>query len=451
MLGFYWLHVMVVAAVVVFVIHRYLHNMLSPVPAFCTVLTYMFYSDFLVRGYDDELIAQIPPVVIIRYQSIVLLVYLIGIAFALSTPPRLAEFKSLFNSDRLIDWRRCEMAGWGVVFADVLKRLYTTDWSVATALSQSIGARGVNSWSSGGALGNETFIFSVTLFLLPAGGLCFGTLLTGGNRSTRQRIRSLVGFALIEALLFTYGSRTYFAVPLLYYAIRYSFSRVGLAKKLATWFVLALLVAVTFSVLLRYRSAGIDDVLKSGKELDVRTVQYHQDDSYYRILYAAYVSDQSTQHPDAGTFFTVIALNPVPRIVWRNKPALFDEYWMGYKDYYVTITFVGELIALFGVWPGALCSLVAVVVIQKMVVRFFGLINRPFGFAIYFISLLYCQQCVRSLMAFTMSMYPLVGVIGFSLILTRRRPKWRNSTASPATNPIRLRSRRTVIMSDNIR
>ncbi|MBI2685993.1 MAG: hypothetical protein HYX27_06735 [Acidobacteria bacterium] len=423
----YWLHVIVIGSALAVTVYRHLYNLLAPAPAFCIALTYSFFSDFLVRGYEDSVVAVIPPAQLLAYQLIVLAVYVLTVATALSLRPSPGANISPRYWNNGVAEIRCELVGWGGAILDIVKRLVMTEWDVAEAISQSLGPRGGNSWSSGASLGDGTFILAATLILLPASGVCFGTLLTSPAATFTRRIRAAAGLLLILALLYSYGSRTYFAVPLIYACARYSYASVSLLRRCAVWVALAALIAVVFSMMYQYRSGGINALLERGQPVEVGNIQYHQDDSYYRILYAAYIAETTNESLDASHFFYTIAVNPIPRYFWNDKPALLDDFWLDYKPYYVTMTFLGESIALFGLWAGPIASLFFLFALYRLLtVCYSTVMRRPLGLGVYFIVLFYVSQCLRSMMSLTMSLYFPFAILALSLILkggrTVRRP-----------------------------
>ncbi len=419
MVGIYWLHVLIVGLTLGTVGYTHRQNLLAPWPAFCIALTYSFYSDFLVRGYDDDIIGGIPNTDLVKYQLLVLSVYLVGIGTASlqyrTTASRLApELRDVRTHPG-----KCEAIAWTLAALDFGKRLFLTEWSFSDTMSQSFGPRGGNPWSSGNALGDGTFIFGLTLILLPASGISFATLLTTRSTTYGCRLRAIIGLTTVSALLFTYGSRTYFAVPILYTCIRYTYSTKSIFRRALAWVGVALLISISFSVIFRYRSNGLRSYIETGQDVDLVTPVYHQDDSYYRILYAAYVAEYSGTRLNAPLFIETVAVNPIPRYIWSSKPALLDDFWGDYKPYFVAITFFGELICLGGIWVALIAGSAFLTCLFAILNSGYSLIGRPLGLGIYFTVLLYVYQCMRSMMSITMSIYFPAGIILISIAMTR--------------------------------
>ena len=173
-------------------------------------------------------------------------------------------------------------------------------------------------------------------------------------------------------------------------------------------------------------------------DVDVENVQYHQDDSYYRMLYAAYVSEHTGETLDVGLYLEAIVVNPIPRYFWNSKPALMQDFWRGYKSYYVTLTFLGELFALLGLWPGAIGGLVFLMFTYRLLDRAYSVVVQPLGLAVYFIVFFYVNQCMRAIPNVTSSIYFPIGTLALSFLVRRRHGGWQRfaATRMPGLTPL---------------
>jgi len=199
----------------------------------------------------------------------------------------------------------------------------------------------------------------------------------------------------------------------------------------------SLVIVLSFSFLFLYRAEGLSKGLSQDE--DKPAVAYHQDDTYYRTLNAEFLSEHGSRHLNPGLFFYVIAVNPIPRFFWGNKPALLDDYFGEYKRYYFMISFLGELVALFGIAGGTVIA-IAFSVFFYHIIEWSArqkFITWPLGIGVYMMLALYAYRCMRSLLNLTVSIYLVIGIIAFSYAMHRL-----NVSVSRRNNDGRLKSGR---------
>jgi hypothetical protein len=132
-------------------------------------------------------------------------------------------------------------------------------------------------------------------------------------------------------------------------------------------------------------------------------------------------------------FFYTVAVNPIPRFFWPGKPILLADFWGNYKAEWITISFLGELVAMFGVILGLVLSIVAALLVYFMLRRASTLISAPCGVIVYFSFVLYGYMILRSLFNITGFMYlPFfsLATLWLSIELWRER-QGRLETKSP--------------------
>lgn len=413
----YALHLAVVLAALIYAGSKQSFVRMSPGFIFTICLSYSFYSDFFVRAYDDPRMESLSSSQLLVYQGLILFVYIIGVAYALHRSNRWPYRNvSLVEQEESVPVFLAEVIGWFLIALELLKRVVACKGDLVLAVQASLAPRYQNPWSSArGALGDNTWYYTITMFLLPVGGICFALVAADDKKGTLVRLRSCLGLAVVFGLLITYGSRTYAAMPILFLILRYLLSRRSSMRKLTMLTATTALLAVTFTFLVAYRSAGLGSVMDDNKEK--QELKYHQDDSYYRLISAAYVSEYTGTKIDPYPFFLVILCNPIPRVIWENKPALFNDYYGDFKDYYVTITFLGELIAMFGVPIGCAAGILALMLCYHIIEWGFRMVPMPLGTGNYLIMIIYSYLCMRSLINISLSLYFVICVVFFSYLI----------------------------------
>src|SRR5262249_33902240 len=151
-------------------------------------------------------------------------------------------------------------------------------------------------------------------------------------------IASLFGCAATLAILVSDGSRTPVVISL---------SAACIFIMLTDWNGLAKIIgcggigfagAVVLSLMVHFCAIGFsaEAVAQVDRELGLI---YHQDDSYYRALYAFSYAERGLGSWDPFFFVYAILANPVPRYFWLDKPMLDEQFYGGYKLHWVTNLF----------------------------------------------------------------------------------------------------------------
>ncbi len=374
----------------------------------------MFYSDFIVRGYDDANWQFIPLSDIYFYQ---LVIFLITFAIYLITwilfPKK--TISSFWAAELRLGRRRVAaiaLFSLTIIAIEIAKRLYYSDWSISNAIIYTFGSRFGKPWlSSEGALGDEKFIYALVGILLPLAAITAGSLVL----TTRglQRIALVFLYLISLALLFGDGSRTsvifVISVPLLIFLYQ---RRTPTQKVFAFCFALAL-AGLSTSMMITNRDYGY---LEDSRDYKLSLV-YHQDDSYYRAIRAMYIADTTSERWDAPRFLLSATLNFIPRALWPGKPYVLGDFFGSYKEHYVTISFIGELVAMFGVGAGSGIAVVFAVILYRLLARIYTGITGVEQFILYFLMLLWIYMIMRNLLNITQWMYMFVL---FYLFVNRR-------------------------------
>lgn len=357
-----------------------------------TIMLVIFLSDFLVRGYADDNISHIPKSEAYQYQLIVLLILtMVVFSTALVNSPRLeGNFRHAKITINLSQKSRriLYIAAFSLLMFDVTKRLSAVEWSLNEVIRQSLLPRGTSDWALAANSGN--FLFSITTILLPLAAVVFAYLITSTHGLQKFILFLLFGFTLI--LLITNGSRTPVAVSLGALALFAVRQQRSLGIRIVTLVVMVGMLAMTLSAMYLNRASGY----LSGGDNNL-SLTYHQDDSYYRALYAYAHADRSAESWDPVVFFTTIAVNPVPRALWPNKPVLSSEFYGGFKLDYVTNLFLGEMVAMTGVNLSILVSPAVGFTLYLIMFNAQRLLILPMGIVAYLILGLYTYMSMRSL------------------------------------------------------
>ena len=381
------------------------------------IMFFMFFSDFLVRGYEDKNIINIDIERVQSYQTVILITvsaiylstYFLLQYFTKPRPKRTINLLSFMISEDRNSTQLLPLFAWSILGLELVKRLYFSGWSVSLMLAYSFGPRFNRPWASAsGAVGDDKFMFALVGILLPLAGLIFGSGMINAKK-LKSIIASATGYFIILALTIGVGSRTpaviLIILPLIYY-LRKTPSRVK--QVMAIVLVGCMLTTVT-SVIYNTRDHGLLSAEKSAGE-----AVYHQDDSYYRAISTMNMVSQTYERWDLVPFVGASLLNFIPRAVWPEKPTLTQEYWGSFKLDYVTITFIAELAALFGITGGAIVSVLVGIVGFFFLLSLYRRIYSSYDLLLYILGNVYIYMVFRSLLNITQFVYMLLF---FSIVL----------------------------------
>lgn len=386
-----------------------------PVNVLCLILFVMFYSDFLVRGYSDNSIRAIPDQLIMDYQFIIVLITIISmlVVNAVSKQvdgPKISLFKSIYVPSALI------YVAMTIFLLELYKRMSSVDFSIVEVFEYSFGPRSIRPWAQDGPFGDERFVGSLIGILFPFSVVVLGVL-WNFSKSPFMKLVSIFFWIIGCIILFGNGSRTFLAVAvILPFLLKLIVSRTLVSKAIALSMFVGgiILTAYLFSVMVTHRSAGFLDLTASSVEL-----VYHQDNSYYLAIWAAYLADTAEYRWDSIKFFASSFLNFIPRAVWSGKPVLDQDFYGDFKVTYVTTTFIGEAFAMFGLFFGTIISIVFILIAYFILRYFSRRVVDTYSLLVYFLMCFYVYMVFRSLLNISMGIYiPIAAVI--TLILLRR-------------------------------
>ncbi len=362
-------------------------------------------SDFLVRGYDDQNLIDIPPQAVRTYLTMMLAVLTMTVLATSFVGNKRTEYLLRGVSREIIldtgVWRFILLVCLSLLTFELLKRLSTVDWSISEVVKQSLGARGRRTWDLAAYKGN--FVFALSTIFLPFAAMGLGFLSASPcNLFTRLILLLLFIFAVI--VLVTDGSRTPVALVLVSFAMFWSQKLKSRISKIVVFCSVGLATVLAFSLMRAYRALGFvtENPGIYNREFHV---MYHQDDSYYRAVAAFYRADATTERWDALHYMYAIVANPIPRFFWPDKPLLDQEFYGGYKLDYVTTTFMGEIVAMTGVEGALPVTLIVAFLFYIMFFASLRLLQYPFGLAGYLILALYTYMILRSSLNLTHFVY----------------------------------------------
>lgn len=378
----------------------------------------IFLSDFLIRGYGDGNIFYILRENVYTYQIMILFIF--GTALLLAAFVRNDRIEAIVRRSTLaadVSVRAQKMVlllACAILAADILKRLISVDWSVDDVIFQSLQPRGQRAWDQAAFSGN--FVFAITTILLPLASCAFSYLVAFGRGV--PRIVAVAGLMLVLAMLVTNGSRTPVVLTLLIFGVLFMARQKTSVRKLVMIGMVVGVAATLVSFMYNYRSLGyVSPQVTSNFEINL---SYHQDDSYYRAVFSYYYADKSGKRWDATRFFSTVAVNPIPRALWRDKPVLDANFYDGFKLDYVTSLFLGEVVALFGLRASLVLAPLLAVFFYILLYRSAPVLMRPMGLGVYFIIALYVYMCMRSMMNMTLFIYLPLAALFASSYLQRR-------------------------------
>lgn len=366
-------------------------GILHPHFMFCAMLLILA-SDFMIRGMDDQNLQGILESSLTGYQ-LATLATMIGIGLSTAIVRRPYELDSRFTQP---DMRiSTATARYLVVISITVFAIHTgyrmnaVDWSLQDLFDTMLGPRDTRIWDQPGASGARDPVYQLVSGLLPLAASALAFVLF--SRQFGAALTAVLVLAAIEFVLITDGSRTQAIIPLASLAIFGLMSFRGLFAKTVLLLGVAVLIASVTSAMILFRAEGLEG------STSAFALTYHQDDSIYRVWSACAYADFSNRRWDPLYFFYFIISTPIPRILWEGKPLLTEDFYGGYKLYYVTTTFMGEWVSMLGVWLGFVASFLFGNVLYRVFYFAQRLLTRPFGLPAYLLVALYIYMIMRSM------------------------------------------------------
>ncbi|WP_119271305.1 oligosaccharide repeat unit polymerase [Taklimakanibacter deserti] len=403
-----------------------------------TLMLCVLVSDFLVRGYEDQNLIFMSREDIFQYQlSILAILSSIVFATAFVRDPVLERYLQSAALNRSVGpalRRIIFLAAIALLAADLTKRFSTVGWSLDEVIRQSMAPRGQRDWDQAQYGGN--FVFALTTLLLPLSALALAYLLATGRGI--GRLVSLAGYSLAVAILVTNGSRTPVVLSFGGIAFFFILKQRTLVGRIATIAVVGSILAVLLSAMYQYRSIGYAGGSSATDDGSFSLV-YHQDDSYYRALAAYAHSDQSSESWSPWFFFYTIVTNPIPRAIWPGKPLFTQDFYGDFKLEYVTISFLGEVVAMAGSGLSFLFSPLIGLGLYLILFNSLRLVRFPLGIGAYLLMALYIYMSIRGLPNLTMFIYlPACGVILVYILNRMHKPRQAVPPPRAAETPWRM-------------
>jgi hypothetical protein len=387
-----------------------------------TLMLFVFCSDFLVRGFDEEeSVPYIPRDDLHYYQLLILATF-----FALCVlTARVRDLKvemavseaQQFTTVSRRALRIFQMVAWIILIAEITIRLSAVHWSPEEMISQMQNPRGERDWDHDMMSGN--FMFAIFSLLLPLAALTFAYIAVNLPRDVATPLHlslwvaNLLGFGVTLAILVTDGSRTQVVISLSATCIFIMLTNWGKLAKIIACGGVGVAGAMLLSLMILLRGIGFSRDAVTQTDVDLGFV-YHQDDSYYRALYAFSYADRGLDSWDPFVFVYSILANPIPRYFWPDKPLLDEQFYGGYKLWWVTDLFVGEIVAMSGTALAPLISIIIGAGLYWILYRAAPLLRFPLGLAAYLLVALYVYMAMRSIMNVVMFVYLPAFAVGLT-------------------------------------
>lgn len=399
-------------------------GILHPHFMFCIML-FVLASDFMIRGNDDSNLQGIMAADLVRYQ-LATLATLIGIGLMAAFVRKPYE---LTGSIVQPEMRVTSATAWLILLGGAALfaihqsyRLNAVDWSFQELLGQMLGPRDSRLWDMPSASGARDPIYQLINGMMPLVATAFAFLLF--SRRVGPAILSGAMLLTLVAILITDGSRTQAIIPLASLAIFGLLSlRSLIAKGILIGGVVAL-IALATSAMILFRAQGLEG---SGGSF---ALTYHQDDSLYRAWSAAAFADFSSYRWDPFYFFFYVISNPIPRVLWPDKPLLDENFYGGFKLWWVTMSFIGEWVSMFGTWIGFVVSFLFGNVLYRGFYFAQRLLTLPLGLIAYLLVAIYVYMVMRGMPNLTTFSYAPAAAL--MIVFIARRRKLRRPTAAMA-------------------
>lgn len=378
----------------------------------------MFFSDFAVKGYTDTELDGIPSTQVWIYQIIILAIvsqlWLYAISRRVLVRRRLALSSLSPRSTAALT-----AIGSTILIAEILKRLLYTKWSFLEMVELSFGPRFGRPWDQAGSFGGNNYLESLIGILAPFAGFAAAVALICGKVRI-LRVVALCSWLISVALAVGNGSRTIAIVILMMPALMQigaAHTRKEKFRAVLTTLLFLTVGAYISSIIYRGRDVGIGN-----NAYAVEALSYHQDNSYYLALKAAYIATTTDERWDALTFLGASTLNFIPRAIWPGKPTVSYDFWGSYKEFFVTNTFVGESFAMFGAPAGSVFAILVGCLLVNLLTWMYRRIRGPSEMLQYLVVALYVYMVMRSMLNITQFIYLPLCAIAVAALL-RRMPR----------------------------
>jgi hypothetical protein len=290
---------------------------------------------------------------------------------------------------------------------EVGMQLYTCDWSPSVWFEYTIGPRFGRPWL-GGYIGGTDFMFALIGNMFFASTLLLPLALAGTRGLMRLAV--VCGEVIILFIFICNGSRTPVALTALVILLLWHFHAPNRAARITGHILIVSALVVVTAVMLAFRTQGY--AASGARDGEPYEIKYAQDDNYYQVVRVMCLADEgNAANLNAATLLTSAVVNPIPRYFWPNKPLLGQDYFGDWKAFYVTISFVGECIAMFGKWLGLAVALMFGLVYYQLLVWAYKLITREFGVAAYLTTCFYVYMAERSIQNIGMNAVILILVL----------------------------------------
>lgn len=330
------------------------------------------------------------------------------------------------------------LAGLAILGVELVKELYACNGSLHSWFEYSIGPRFGRPWG-GGYVGGADFFFTfignlfyVTPILLP-----FAVFVTRGAK----RIAGVAGLLLALWILTCNGSRTPVALTVLTFALLWHFNVSNPTVRLTGLLALVFIFLAMVSIMITFRQNGF--VSASEGDTQLSDIKYEQDDNYYQLMAVLKVAeDGNTPTWDASEFLEASIVNPIPRYFWPGKPLITETFFGDWKLPYVTISYIGECIAMFGKWLGLACALLIGLLYYQVLVWASRLMSRDFGLLAYLGFCFYIYMTQRSIQNIGMDAVVVGAILAFyywfgrpaAMVAPRKRKRSSTKTIANAGN-----------------
>lgn len=392
-----------------------------------TSILFVHYSDFFVRGYSDESIIYIDRESLLLYQFLsIMCFFAASIISGMITDHKKEKFDTGFlgsfvDTSHKLHFNLLIVAVFlfGII---LLIRLYLSEWSIALVIEQMLGPRNLRSWvanllardiESSGIVASPIFQLISTFFPLSAVMLAFNIVFS----KSFIRFMSVIVFLMVLFVLVTDGSRSPMMLAIASVLI---FSLIKYRGAFARFFVISICgVSIVFlsSIMINFRSNGYADFIQGREEV---AVTYHQDDSIYRSWSAYDYAANASYRWDPGYFGLTVIANPIPRMIWKEKPFLSQAFLGEYKVDYVTILFLGEFVAMFGIYFGTFFGIIYAMILYKILQSTAKLVKRPLGIIVYILWAIWIYSAFRSIQNLSLLVYAPLGAT-FGLLLMKQK------------------------------
>lgn len=286
-----------------------------------------------------------------------------------------------------------------IFFLELLKRVFSSEFNLNLLFINHLLPRGSAPWDVAQFAGAAHYAL-LKAFLPFAALVIFNQLIK--QRNFYKFIYYICVYFILLVFIASSGSRAPLLFVILASTLLYIRDKTFFIKVRAS-IISLIIIFVIGSIMVTTRGIGYSE-MSVGKLFD-SSVHFHVDNNYTLAKYAISKAVQGHEPWSLFLFLGSIVFNSIPRAIWPQKPAFYeDDYGIYKENWWTTISFIGELAALTPNFfiVQSVFFLIFIYSIARYAYKYY---NNDVGFIFYMCVCFYLHLCSRSLFSIGTAVY----------------------------------------------